>query len=128
MDLEIAVAPGELIDKVTILEIKLERISDVAKLRNVEHEYAVLSATMRAKIIETPALATLRADLKSANEAIWQAEEDVRAFERRQDFGRPFIEAARSVYFNNDRRAEIKRRINEMLGSRLIEEKSHDPY
>ena len=128
MELEIAVPPGELVDKVTILEIKLERIKDAAKLRNIAHEYAVLAATMKDKIAETPALAALRADLKRANEAIWQAEEDVRAFERRQDFGRPFVEAARSVYFNNDRRAELKRRINEMFGSKLIEEKSHDPY
>ena len=128
MDLQIAVPPGELVDKVTILEIKLERIKDATKLRNIAHEYAVLAATMKEKIAETPALAALRADLKRANEAIWQAEEDVRAFERRQDFGRPFVEAARSVYFNNDRRAELKRRINEMFGSKLIEEKSHDPY
>ncbi len=125
MELSITVSPGELIDKVTILEIKRARIADPAKLRNVNHEYGVLAKILAAEIADTPALAELRAELKSVNEALWQTEEDLRGFERRKSFGQSFIDAARMVYISNDRRSEIKRRINELLGSGLIEEKSY---
>jgi len=128
MELKINIAPGELIDKITILEIKLARIDDPAKLRNVTHEHAALSEILAAKIVETPQLIELRATLKTLNETLWQAEEDLRLFEHRHEFGPAFIAAARSVYRTNDRRAAVKRQINELLGSQLIEEKSYPRY
>ena len=127
MELNIAVSPGELIDKITILEIKLARIADDAKLRNVRHEHTILSKTLNSSISETPELAALRRELRSINETLWQVEEDIRALERRGDFGNRFIAAARAIYENNDHRAGVKRRINELLGSDLIEEKSYGP-
>jgi len=121
MDVTITVPPGELIDKITILEIKQAWIKDPAKLSNINHEFAVLAAVMAGAIVVTPEITALRAELKTENEAIWQAEEDLRALERRKDFGPAFIAAARSVYHHNDRRAELKRRLNSLLGSRIVE-------
>ncbi len=126
MELNIAVSPGELIDKITILEIKLSRFSDPAQLRNVTHEYDILSLVVAAEIVPSPRLAELRAALKAINETLWQVEEDLRDHERRQAFDQKFIEAARLVYISNDKRASLKRQINELLGSRLIEEKSYE--
>ena len=128
MTLLVNIAPGELIDKITILEIKLERIGDPAKLRNVRHEYDELTGVLAASIVESPALINLRAELKAINETIWQVEDDIRDHERGKDFGPTFIELARAVYFTNDKRAVVKRQINELLDSALIEEKSYAPY
>jgi hypothetical protein len=126
MELNIAVSPGELIDKITILEIKQARFSDPAQLRNVTHEYDVLSLAAVANITASPRLTELRAALKAINETLWQVEEDLRDHERRQAFDQKFIAAARLVYISNDKRAALKRQINELLGSRLVEEKSYD--
>lgn len=124
----IEVAPGELIDKITILQIKAERIHDDAKLRNVRFELDTLLAARDAALAVSPALEALTAELKTVNEALWQIEDDIRIEERKAEFGHRFIELARSVYRQNDRRAALKRRINELLGSRLIEEKSYEDY
>jgi hypothetical protein len=124
----IEVPAGELIDKITILEIKAERIADPEKLRHVRAELAALTAVRDAALPASPELATLAAQLKAVNEALWQVEDAVRACERRQDFGPRFVELARSVYRHNDRRAALKRAVNELLGSRLVEEKSYAPY
>ena len=124
----IEIAPGELIDKITILEIKTERISDAAKLANVRVELDVLSASRDAALPASGDLTRLSTDLKSVNEALWEIEDDIRDCERAGDFGPKFIELARSVYITNDKRAALKRDINELLGSRLIEEKSYQPY
>ena len=124
----IEVAPGELIDKITILEIKHERITDDAKRANVHSELLSLCAARIAALPDDPELDRLTAELKSVNEALWEVEDAIRDCERAGDFGPRFIELARSVYLTNDRRAELKRTINTHLGSRLIEEKSYTQY
>ncbi|MEI7875201.1 MAG: DUF6165 family protein [Alphaproteobacteria bacterium] len=123
MELNIAVSPGELIDRITILEIKRARISDPDKLRNINRTYDALSKALSAAIHITPRLAGLSKELRSVNEVLWQAEEDLREHESRQNFDGHFIDVARTVYISNDRRSELKRQIDELLGSSLIEEK-----
>ena len=124
----IPVAPGELIDKITILEIKSRRIKDEAKLRNVRHELALLDQVWA----DTPESATdisdARRRLGEINEKLWQIEDDIRELEARGDFGEQFIALARSVYLTNDERAAIKREINTLLGSKIMEEKSYTDY
>ena len=124
----VEIAPGELLDKIAILEIKAERITDPAKLRNVRAELAVLSAAGTRSIPESPELRTLVNELKAVNEALWDIEDAIRRREREADFGPRFIELARSVYHQNDRRAALKRAINERLGSALLEEKAYQEY
>jgi hypothetical protein len=124
----VEIAPGELIDKITILEIKSERIADADKLKNVRVELDVLAAARDAAMAASAELAELTAQLKQVNEALWEIEDAIRDCERGQDFGPKFIELARSVYHSNDRRAALKRQINKLLGSKLIEEKSYTAY
>lgn len=124
----IEVAPGELIDKITILEIKLDRIKDGDKLANVRIEWETLVKARDAVIEATPELDLLSAELKAANEALWNIEDNIRDCERDKDFGDAFVQLARSVYISNDKRAALKREINELLGSSLIEEKSYAAY
>jgi hypothetical protein len=128
MAVKVAVSWGELIDKITILEIKRVRLGDAAQRANVETEYAILR---RARDAALPPGADIAADtqaLLAVNQALWDIEDDIRACERAQDFGPDFIELARAVYITNDRRAAIKRRLNQALGSDLIEEKSYTDY
>lgn len=122
------VAPGELIDKITILEIKCARIADPAKLANVRRELALLEAARERALAPSEELTTLTRDLKAVNEKLWQIEDDIRACEAAEDFGERFVALARAVYRNNDSRTAIKRRINELLGSAILEEKSYKPY
>ena len=124
----VAVSAGELIDKITILEIKSERIADAAKLANVRHELETLDAARREAVTPSPGLDELTAGLKAVNERLWQIEDDIRDCERNGDFGPRFVELARAVYVNNDERAALKRRINELLGSDIVEEKSYAAY
>ena len=124
----VEIAPGELIDKITILEIKSERITDAGKLKNVRVELQVLAAARDAAMAASAQLTDLTTQLKQVNEALWEIEDAIRDCERGQDFGPKFIELARSVYHSNDRRAALKRQINELLGSKLIEEKSYAAY
>ena len=124
----VEIAPGELIDKITILQIKEEQISDAAKLANVRTELGILSAARDKAIPPSKELDALTAQLKQVNQALWDIEDDIRLCEKAKDFGQKFIELARSVYFQNDRRAAVKRQINELLGSRIIEEKAYQPY
>ncbi len=121
----VAIAPGELLDKITILELKAERIGDEAKLRHVRAELAVLNEARDRSIFDLEGLAELTSELKEINGALWAIEDELRACEQAGEFGPRFIELARSVYRTNDRRAAVKRRINERLGSTLIEEKSY---
>jgi Family of unknown function (DUF6165) len=123
----VGIAPGELIDKIGILEIKAERITDAGKLNHVRAELYALLEARDASIFDTEGLVPLAADLKATNEALWDIEDRIRDCERAGDFGQRFIDLARSVYQQNDRRAAIKRRINERLGSEIIEEKSYGP-
>jgi tetratricopeptide (TPR) repeat protein len=124
----VEVAPGELIDKITILEIKRERMSDEKKVRNVRRELEVLEDARAHAVPGSAELTRLTADLKAANKALWDIEDAIRHCERAQDFGPRFIELARSVYRTNDRRAALKREINELLGARFLEEKSYEKY
>jgi hypothetical protein len=121
----VEIAPGELLDKITILQIKSERISDTDKLRNVRRELAVLEAARQRATAASAELEQLTGELKAVNELLWQVEDDIRLCEHEQDFGPRFVELARSVYRHNDRRAALKRRINELLGSSLKEEKDY---
>jgi tetratricopeptide (TPR) repeat protein len=121
----VEIAPGELIDKLTILEIKNARINDPDRLRNVQRELAVLSTAWRRSVPGSPALERLVGELRAVNEALWDVEDEIRICERNSDFGPRFVELARSVYHQNDRRAAIKRAINDLLHSRLVEEKSY---
>jgi len=122
------VAPGELIDKITILEIKLERIEDEAKLANARIEYETLSKARDAAIAQSADLDRLSVELKSINEALWEIEDDIRDCERAKDFGDDFVKLARAVYVTNDKRMAVKRQINDLLGSHLVEEKSYAAY
>jgi hypothetical protein len=124
----VEIAPGELIDKITILEIKVEQIRDAAKLANVRTELEILAAARDKAVPASPELAALSAQLKQVNQALWDIEDEIRLCEKAKDFGAKFVELARSVYFQNDRRASLKRQINELLGSRIIEEKAYQPY
>ncbi len=121
-------AAGELIDKITILQIKAERIADPAKLAHVRAELASLEAARDRSLPQAARLDGQVAELRLVNEAIWDAEEALRCSERAGDFGPQFVEHARAVYRNNDRRAALKRTINERLGSRLVEQKSYRAY
>lgn len=127
VSVRIEVSPGELVDKITILEIKSERIGDPAKLKNVAHELAELDK-VAAALPDSAELTRLREALKEVNEALWGIEDEIRLCERGQDFGPRFVELARSVYRRNDRRAQLKRRINDLLGSAIVEEKSYEDY
>lgn len=133
MELMAPVSPGELLDKLTILEIKKERIVDPDKRVNVIHELEVLSA-LWAKASPGPeqaaalGLDAMRAELKAINESLWTIEDDIRVCESNKDFGSAFIELARAVYQTNDRRAAVKKQVNLALGSDLVEEKSYSEY
>jgi hypothetical protein len=121
------VAPGEVIDRLTILELKLERISDPEKHRHAQTEYESLSEVL-AQSAPVPEIDALRTELKAVNSALWQVEDDLRDHERRKDFGASFVELARSVYRHNDRRSDLKRRISEAAGSAHRDVKSYAPY
>jgi hypothetical protein len=123
--MKIEVSNGEIIDKLTIIQIKLERINDKAKLANLKKEYDEL-VKVTSSIISTSD--PLYKALYDVNTELWDIEDHIRDLERKKDFGRDFIETARSVYFKNDRRAEIKREINIKTASGLIEEKSYEKY
>ncbi len=128
MLVQVPVSWGEMLDKITILEIKKERITDKGKLANVCREYEELCKTRDALIIMPPEVAGLVAELKQINEKLWEIEDDIRDCERSKDFGAKFIELARGVYYTNDDRMRVKREINDALGSALVEEKSYAAY
>ncbi|BCH58275.1 MULTISPECIES: DUF6165 family protein [Rhizobium/Agrobacterium group] len=125
--IEVPVSWGELIDKITILQIKAERITDEAKRTNVERELSLLNERLKPVAGHQGVIAISR-DLLAVNTALWEIEDDIRDCERDGDFGPRFVSLARSVYVTNDRRAELKRQINIELGSDIIEEKSYKPY
>ena len=126
--ISVPVSYGELIDKITILEIKSERIGDSAKLANVRIELDLLNETWRADPASRIDIATERAQLRGVNEALWDIEDRIRLKEKARAFDDEFVELARSVYIRNDERAAIKRVINQKLGSTLVEEKSYQDY
>ncbi len=123
--MKIEVSNGEIIDKLTILMIKLERIKDEKKLGNVRKEYEIMKEAAESVISLNDPLVK---ELYHVNLELWDIEDHIRELERRKDFGEDFIRTARSVYFKNDRRAELKREINIKTSSGLIEEKSYSKY
>ena len=118
---------GELIDKLTILEIKSERLTSETARDNVRREREAL-AKIAAAVEREPKLAPLRAGLKRVNETLWQIEDDIRAKEAAKSFDAGFVELARAVYHNNDERGRLKREINALLGSDIVEEKQYSAY
>ena len=122
------ISHGELIDKITILEIKSEQITDPAKLANVRKELDLLNQVWQADPAAAVDIAAQRRRLKQVNQALWDIEDRIRLKEKSQAFDAEFVELARAVYFQNDDRAAIKREINVKLGSALVEEKSYQPY
>lgn len=128
MSVEIEVSYGELVDKVTILEIKFERIKDAAKLQNIQRELAILMQAWINSGVDIEAVADERQALKAINEKLWDIEDEIRRKEAAKSFDPEFIEIARSVYRTNDERSVVKRAINDRFGSNLVEEKSYQPY
>lgn len=128
MSLLVPVSWGELLDKICILQIKLERMNDAEKRRNVGHELGLLVSVRDREISGSIELDDLVTGLRQVNERLWDIEDAIRLCERNQDFGSRFIELARAVYRANDLRAGLKYQMNALLGSGVIEEKSYEPY
>ncbi len=126
--ISVPVSFGEVIDKITILEIKSERIADADKVRNVRHELDVLEDAWQQQMQDKADISDARARLKSVNEELWEIEDKIRVCELRKAFDDEFVGLARAVYVTNDRRADIKKEINLMLGSEFVEEKSYEKY
>jgi len=122
------VSPGELIDKLTILDIKSRRITAADKLANVRIEHEALTRCWAASVFGTTDVAADQAALLAVNERLWEIEDLIRDKERARQFDDEFVRLARAVYIENDQRAAIKKRINQALGSRLVEEKSYAAY
>lgn len=128
MPILVPVSWGELLDKITILDIKTKRIADPAKRENVEREHAALTRVVTDAGQLPKAASPIIDQLRGVNEALWDIEDEIRDCERAKDFGARFIELARAVYHTNDKRAALKRDLNDLLGSELVEEKSYQPY
>lgn len=126
--IEVPVSPGEVLDKITILEIKSERITDAGKLANVKRELELLQAAWRSSVEEDETVQRIHDNLKTINEALWEIEDDIRDKERAREFDEVFIKLARSVYVTNDQRANAKKELNIYLGSEIVEEKSYQDY
>lgn len=128
MEILIPVSPGELLDKLSILEIKLERIDDEAKRDNVQREHELLSHVWKQSGVDDGEIDSLHRQLREVNEALWEIEDAIRDEEREKRFGDRFVELARAVYVRNDERAALKKQVNERLGSPIVEEKSYREY
>ena len=122
------ISAGELLDKISILEIKLDKIKDKVSLIEINKEYVSLSETKNSNISITKDLENLTKQLKETNKKLWSIEDEKRMCEKNKDFGKKFIELARSVYLNNDKRAKIKSEINKLLGSNIKEIKKYINY
>lgn len=127
-NIRVPVSPGEVLDKISILEIKSERMTDPAKLANVRTELALLQETWSQAVQEDDVVRDLHAQLIEINGKLWEIEDDIRDKERQKEFDARFVELARSVYFTNDRRSQVKKELNLHLGSQIIEEKSYQDY
>ena len=122
------ISAGELLDKISILEIKLENIKDKESHKEINKEYGILKKTQNSSIIETEKVKFLFNEIKNVNQVLWDIEDKLRICEKNKDFGKNFIELARNVYFNNDKRSKIKFEINKLLGSNIIEIKKYANY
>ena len=125
--MKVEISNGELLDKFSILEIKMGNITEPSKLDNVENEYRELTNDC-TNLLRDSTISTLYSELKSINQKLWVIEDDIRDCERSKDFGPQFVSLAREVYFTNDDRARIKKEINLASGSSLVEEKSYQDY
>ena len=127
--MKVEVSNGELLDKLTILELKLSNISDVKKLTNIQKEHDELNP-LAGKLFDSygEELKNLYKQLSEINSELWTIEDDIRECERNKDFGSDFVSLARAVYFTNDKRSEIKKSINLLTGSGFVEEKSYEDY
>ncbi len=123
--MKIEVSNGEIVDKLTIIEIKLQNIKDEQKIVNLNKEKEILDKAVETIIRKDH---PLYLELMEINKQLWDIEDRIRELERQKDFGKEFIEVARSVYFTNDKRSEVKRKINELTNSSLTEEKSYESY
>ena len=128
MQVQVPVSVGEVLDKITILQIKLAHISDAAKRFNIQNELDALLPLVAVDVFTTGEMQGLMAELKAVNEALWEIEDDIREKEAAKSFDGEFIRLARAVYVTNDKRAEIKKQINSATGSALVEEKSYESY
>ena len=128
MQLQVPVSVGEVLDKITILQIKLAHISDAAKRVNIQNELDALLPLVAGDAFATDQMQGLMAELKAVNEALWDIEDNIREKEAVKSFDAEFVRLARAVYVTNDKRAEIKKQINLATGSALIEEKSYESY
>jgi hypothetical protein len=124
----VPISPGELLDKITILQIKAERIDDATKVANVKTELALLTDIWNKSVDNDTKLDSRAKELKRVNEDLWEIEDDIRDEERNNQFGERFVELARSVYVTNDERADIKKKVNLLLNSTIVEEKSYQEY
>ena len=122
------ISPGELVDKITILEIKKEFIVDSNKLKNINYKYNLLMKIYNDDISKTDGVSILKTELKNINLSLWKIEDDIRDCERDKIFDNTFVQLARSVYFTNDKRSKVKLEINLLLNSSLVEEKSYKDY
>ncbi|MYB88489.1 MAG: hypothetical protein F4X93_00780 [Proteobacteria bacterium] len=127
-NISIPVSPGELLDKITILEIKTEQISDNEKLHNVKTELDLLGQVWDQTSMDNDAVHQLKQSLKATNMDLWEIEDRIRIKEAQKEFDQEFVELARSVYVQNDKRAATKKKINVLLGSGIMEEKSYADY
>jgi fructose-1,6-bisphosphatase len=127
-EIHVPISPGELIDKITILEIKSERMSDAKKVANVRHELSLLMNTWNGSEHARSDIRGEWSSLREINGKLWVIEDEIRDKEREQKFDARFVELARAVYFTNDERAAVKRKINDKLGSKIVEEKSYADY
>ena len=127
--MKVEVSNGELLDKLTILELKLSNISDVKKLTNIQKEHDELNP-LAGKLFDSygEELKNLYRQLSEINSELWTIEDDIRECERNKDFGSDFVSLARAVYFTNDKRSEIKKSINLLTDSGFVEEKSYEDY
>ena len=122
------ISVGELLDKISILEIKQKNLKDNEKIKIVNKELESLNITLKKDVTMTEEIQSLYQDLKKINSMLWDIEDGKRDYERNKDFGDKFIELARSVYIENDNRAKIKNKINQLSGSNISEVKSYDKY
>tara|TARA_X000000950_G_scaffold65785_1_gene80935 strand:- start:3241 stop:3624 length:384 start_codon:yes stop_codon:yes gene_type:complete len=126
--INIMVSPGELIDKITILKLKKKFITDNTQSKNINIELNILLPILNENNLNTGEIKILSDELYYINNKLWEIEDDIREKERLSDFGEEFIKLARDVYFTNDKRSAIKKKINILAGSKIIEEKSYSDY
>jgi len=126
--IEVTIAPGELIDKISILTLKKEFITNKDQLTNINFELNTLKPLIKKHKLDNTEIDKLSNELYEINKTLWIIEDDIREKEKKAAFDKEFIELARSVYFTNDKRSEIKKKINIISGSKIVEEKSYSDY